>query len=115
MATFDRFDVVVVPFPFTHRSTGKRRPALVLSGSAFNQDTGHIVLSMITTARRSAWASDVPLTDWTAAGLPHPSVVRAKLFTLDSRFVLRKLNTLTTRDRNAVRRSLAAVLEAPHE
>ncbi|MBF0195885.1 MAG: hypothetical protein HQL71_15100 [Magnetococcales bacterium] len=31
--TYDVYDVVVVPFPFTDRSTSKRRPALVLSSS----------------------------------------------------------------------------------
>ncbi len=29
--TYDTFDVVVVPFPFTDRSAAKRRPALVVS------------------------------------------------------------------------------------
>ena len=30
------FDVVVVPFPFTDRTAGKRRPAIVLSTQSFN-------------------------------------------------------------------------------
>ena len=32
--TFDAGDVIIVPFPFTDRTTTKRRPALVLSNAA---------------------------------------------------------------------------------
>jgi len=42
--TFKRFDVLVVPFPFTDSATVKRRPALVLSVEAFNDRAGHLVL-----------------------------------------------------------------------
>ena len=54
IVTFEAFDVVVVPFPFTDRNTTKRRPALVLSDArAFNEQAGHFVLAMITSARHS--------------------------------------------------------------
>ena len=50
--TFEAFEVVVVPFPFTDRTTTKRRPALVLSDAkAFNRQVGQSVLAMITRAR----------------------------------------------------------------
>lgn len=114
MATFEPFDLVVVPFPFTDLEARKRRPALVLSGPDFLRNTGHAILAMVTTAKQSSWNSDVPLWDWKAAGLPHPSVVRAKVFTLDSRFILRRLGGLSRRDRAAVRRSLSGALPALH-
>ncbi|RYD81610.1 MAG: type II toxin-antitoxin system PemK/MazF family toxin, partial [Sphingomonadales bacterium] len=49
--TFERFDTVVVPFPFTDRRTTKRRPALVLSHSPFADATENVVLAMITSAK----------------------------------------------------------------
>jgi mRNA interferase MazF len=112
METCDPFDLVVVPFPFTDLEARKRRPALVLSTPAFTRDSGHLILAMVTTASHSRWESDVALRDWRAAGLPHPSVVRAKLFTLDGRFVLRRLGGLSQRDRAAVRGRLGEVLHA---
>lgn len=61
--SYDRFDVVVVPFPFTDRDASLRRPALILSDARFVVDTGSHVLAMITRAARSEWPLDVPLAD----------------------------------------------------
>ena len=109
MATYNPFDLVVVPFPFTDRNSSKRRPALVLSNNAFWKDSGNVILAMITSAKRSSWRSDVSLKEWRNAGLPHASVVRPKIFTLDARFVLRKLGALAPPDRQQVARSLSSV------
>ena len=101
--TFDAFDVVVVPFPFTERAAAKWRPALVVSGVRFNVDHGQVVLAMITSAVHADWPSDTPIRDLKVAGLRAPSVVRLKVFTLDRRLVLRRIGTLGTKDKKAVR------------
>ncbi len=47
----NRFDVVVVPFPFTDSSSTKRRPTLIISEpGAFNTQMQMSVMAMITTA-----------------------------------------------------------------
>ena len=101
--TFDAGDVIIVPFPFTDRTTSKRRPALVLSNTAFNTATGHVIAAMITSAKQSAWASDVTITDLAAAGLAVPCVVRMKLFTLEAGLVVRKAGRLGAGDAAGVR------------
>ena len=105
--SFDQWTVVVVPFPFTDRDTHKRRPALVLSDRhEFGAQTGHSVMAMITSATHVRWPLDVVLADRETAGLPAPSLVRMKLFTLDDRLVLRQLGTLGSADREATRKAL---------
>jgi mRNA interferase MazF len=97
------FDVVVVPFPFTDRNASKRRPALVLSSTAFNQKAEHSVLAMITSAGQSSWPGDYFIEDLDAAGLPAECVIRLKLFTLDHRLVIRKAGTLGAADQKKLR------------
>lgn len=105
--TFERYDVVKVPFPFTDKAQTKKRPALVLSGnSGFNRRAAHSVLAMITSADNPAWPLDVPIDDLLEAGLPAVSVVRMKLFTLDHRFILSKIGHLAAADRAGVKRVL---------
>lgn len=107
---FERWDVVVVPFPFTDKVQTRRRPALVLSGSDTLGAIGHATMAMITSARNAPWPLDMALDDLGSAGLPAPSVVRMKLFTLDLRFVRERIGTLASADRKAVASSLAALL-----
>lgn len=98
--------MAVVPFPFSERPGAKRRPALVLSRRPFNQ-AGHTILAMITTRTHSPWPGDVPIAELEPAGLPRPSIVRWKLFTLDNRLLLRRAGRLAEADRRAVAASLA--------
>jgi len=101
--TFEAFDVVVVPFPFTDRATTRRRPALVISNAlSFNNKVGQSVLAMITSAQHSNWPLDVEIEDLDAAGLPASSIVRMKLFTLDNQLVLRKTGVLGEKDQRYV-------------
>ncbi len=105
------YDVVVVPFPFTDRTTKKRRPALVLSDAeTFNKQVGQSVMAMITSAKNSDWPLDIHLDDPDSAGLPSASIVRMKLFTLDDQPVIRKAGVLADRDRNAVIDALKRLL-----
>jgi mRNA interferase MazF len=80
------FAVVRVPFPFIDRMATKNRPALVLSDAVrFNVPAGQSVLAMITSAGNPPWPLDCEIRDREAAGLPAPSKLRMKLFTLDNR------------------------------
>lgn len=114
IATYEAYDVVVVPFPFTDRAASKCRPALVLSdGRAFNRPARHSVLAMITSRKNPPWPLDVPVADLRSAGLPAASVVRMKLFTLDHQLILRKAGRLGQRDRAHVRATLACLFAFP--
>ena len=100
---FERFAVVRVPFPFTDRNATKNRPALVLSSAAaFNAPAGHSVMAMITSETNPPWPLDCTLSDLAQAGLPAPSKVRFKLFTLDHRLVKGQLGSLSQADGRTV-------------
>jgi mRNA interferase MazF len=101
------FDVVKVPFPFTDKTASKNRPALVLSSAAqFNAPAGHSVMAMITSSTHASWPLDCIIKDLHAAGLPAPSLLRFKLFTLDHRLVRGLLGHLSDSDKENVRRHL---------
>jgi mRNA interferase MazF len=109
--TYKIFDVVVVPFPFTNKTAKKKRPALVLSDfEDFNDLTENCVLAMITSVNNPDWPLDTPIGSFKKAGLPAPSKVRMKLFTLDSRLIIRKIGGLSAKDQKAVKLHLQKLM-----
>lgn len=105
------FDVVVVPFPFTDQDTDKRRPALVLSDhDLFNDETQNCVMAMITSAENPDWPLDAKIGSIKKAGLPAPSKVRMKLFTLDSRLIVKKIGGLAAKDQEIVKKNLKKLM-----
>ena len=110
MATFEVWDIVKVPFPYTDRPVRQRRPALVVAADEIEAGYGLLWLVMITSAENRSWPGDVRISDLRAAGLPAPSIVRAaKIATVDARDAQR-LGTLPDADREAVASRLRGIL-----
>lgn len=103
---YEPWDIVAVPFPFTDRNVQKKRPALVLTNSVYQEQHGHCILAMITSAKQSSWSTDIMIEDLDSAGLKSPSLVRTKLFTLDDRLILRQVGELSKFDQKKVAKVL---------
>ena len=108
----ERFDVVVVPFPFVDAARTKPRPALVLSNTAFNGANRHTVLAMITRAAHTQWPSDHAIEDLRPTGLREASVVRFKVFTLDNRILQRRIGKLGDDDARGCAAALDTIVRA---
>ena len=100
-----QWDVVTVPFPFTDKPDAKKRPALVLSNTAFNR-SGYTVLAMITTKGHRPWPGDSEIEEYSDAGLNLQCQVRLKMFTLDNRLLLKKIGRLSENDSKKVKKHL---------
>jgi mRNA interferase MazF len=86
MATFDRWDVVAVPFPYVGRLQTKRRPAVVVSGQRWLRAHGLLWVAMVTSAVHAPWPDDVPIRELDMAGLAKASMIRpAKIATVEAR------------------------------
>ncbi len=94
----------------TGRPRAGGRPSCCHAGGRWETSPGRSVLAMITSADNPSWPLDVPVKGQAAAGLPSPSVVRMKLFTLDNGLILRKAGRLGRADQQQVRESLRALL-----
>jgi mRNA-degrading endonuclease toxin of MazEF toxin-antitoxin module len=83
--SFDQYDVVSVPFPYTDRAALERRPALVVSQPTLEHRFGLLWVLMITAAENRSWQNDVTIPDHRAAGLPIPSIIRpTKIATVEA-------------------------------
>jgi mRNA interferase MazF len=93
---YRRGDIVLVPFPFTDLSSSKRRPALVISPDPFNEQMQDVVVAAITSQlTNEQHAVTIDRGDCVGGVLPRTSVVKlAKLFTIHSTLVIRKLCAL---------------------
>ena len=85
MRTFERGDVIKVPFPYTDRATRQSRPAVVVSTAQLQDLHGLLWIVMITSTENRGWPDDVPVANLKLAGLPAPSLIRsAKIATIDT-------------------------------
>lgn len=111
MTRYERGTVVLVPFPFTDLSTAKRRPALVISNDEYNRATGDVIVAQITSKVNSPpRPGDYRLNDWRAAGLPLPSLVRARMTTLHSSLPVRTLGRMPAGEMRSIDEALAVAL-----
>ena len=106
-----RGEVVLVGSVFSDESGRKRRPALVISSTAYNRARHEVIVAAITSNLGRRLFGDHLIEDWKDAGLLFPSVVTGIVRTIAGPMVERRLGTLTRRDRDAVDRELQRSLD----
>jgi mRNA interferase MazF len=106
--------VVLVPFPFTDLSDAKRRPALVVSSDEYGAVTDDVIIAQITSKLNSPpRPGDYRLNLYKEAGLPLPSLVRARMATLHGALIVKQLGTMPNDEMKAISRRLATALGLP--
>ena|SRR5260221_6251339 len=91
-------EIFICRFPFTSGLMSKPRPALILF------DLGADVVICRITSAVHVGKLDIAVTDWVAAGLAKPSVIRLnRLVTAEKALLLRRLGALSKPDEEAVR------------
>ena len=110
MPSFEVWDLIKVPFPYTNRPVQQRRPALVIAIPNTPGAPALLWVLMVTSAANRGWAGDVMISDLAVAGLPAASVVRsAKIATIEAADAER-IGALPSEDRVAVANELRAHL-----
>ena len=111
MTGYEFGDVVLVPFPFTDRTAGKRRPAVVVSSMAYHRDRPDvIILAVSSQSRPQGGAGEATIAKWKEAGLLRPSVLKPVVATIERGLILRKLGRLVEGDIAALRQVLDEIL-----
>jgi len=110
MLTFDTWDIIKVPFPYTDRPVRERRPALVVASRSIQEHHGLLWVMMITSSENRGWPGDVVVSDLKVSGLPVASIVRtAKIATIEAKESDR-IGILPIDDRVAISKHLQTVL-----
>ncbi len=110
MTDYEPGDVILVPYSFAGRSGGRKRPALVVSSTHHNQETGELVIAQITSRLSSApRVGDHHIEAWRESNLPGPAIVRARLATIAASQALSKLGKLPDAEFQAAQADLQSV------
>ncbi|MBI3360262.1 MAG: type II toxin-antitoxin system PemK/MazF family toxin [Chloroflexi bacterium] len=107
---YRRGDVIAVPYDYSDLSSGKVRPALVVSSDAYNLARPDVVAAGISSQVAKAGPYDHVLTNWQVAVLRYPSLVRGRLLTIEQSLIRRTVGRLTPADLDAFTERLAAFL-----
>lgn len=104
--TYERWDIVLLPFPFTNLRASKKRPALVISPKAYNSGLDILVMFLTSNLKSASRIGDYIIAEWQQAGLPKPSMTRMKFATIDNKLVIKKIANLTDKDRKAINENM---------
>ena len=93
-----RWDVILVPFPFTDLTTIKKRPSLVISPDSFNFNEDIVIAFITSNIPSQMRAGDYKIKDLQITGLPKPSIIRMKFATINKTIIVKKLGNLSEKD-----------------
>jgi mRNA interferase MazF len=111
MTTYSFGNVILVPFPFTDQSISKKRPAVIISSDTYQCERLDLILIAITSQFNPITNfGEMVITEWQAAGLLKPSIIKPVLTTIDRQLVLKKLGKLQEPDLQSLQTLLQSIL-----
>ncbi len=103
----NRFDVVVVKFPFASSLKYKARPAVVISTNDYNnsiRDT--LIIMAISSQIKTTLSIENEICEWKEAGLLKPSIFKSSVATIEKSSILHKLGSLSDIDKRSLENML---------
>ena len=98
MTTFNKGDIILIPFPFTDLSATKQRPALIVSSNWFNHQSSDLIVMAITSQIPSQISEVEYLLsppDQMSSGLPRRSIIKlGKIVTINQNLIRKRLGKL---------------------
>ena len=100
ITTYKKWEIILVPFPFTDLKSIKKRPALIVSPDEYNQEM-EIVIAFITSKLDTKYRlGDYNIQEWQKSNLPKPSMIRMKFATINKSIIIKKIGKLSVKDIN---------------
>ena len=112
MTVYKKWNIVLVPFPFTDLSSAKRRPALIVSPDNYNTGKDVVIAYITSQIYLPPRLGDYELQNWKGAGLPKPSKIRMKFATIDKNIIVKKLGELKKEDSEEIEKVLLSFFKS---
>lgn len=103
---YNKWDIILVPFPFTNLTATKRRPALIVFPNKYNEGVDVVIAFITSKLDLDRKIGDYKIQNWSQANLPKPSMIRMKFSTIDKKIIVKKLGVLDQKDVEQFRDSL---------
>lgn len=95
---YKKWDIVLVPFPFTDLSAVKKRPGLIISPNEYNGDQDVVIAFVTSKIDTHHRMGDYKIREWEKSSLPKPSMIRMKFTTIDKSIIIKTLGRLQKKD-----------------
>ena len=96
--TYKKWDIILVPFPFTDLTSNKKRPALVISPDDYNGGPDVLIIFITSKIEKEKRVGDYLIDRWEESKLPKPSLIRMKFATIDKSIIVKKIGILSSYD-----------------
>jgi mRNA-degrading endonuclease toxin of MazEF toxin-antitoxin module len=108
---YQKFDILVVSFPFSSQLKEKARPVLVISNDTFNRSKRQDLLVMaISGSLDNKLLFEPEIEFWKDAGLLKSSIIKAAIATIEQQSVIQKLGTLHIGDQSKLKALLNEII-----
>lgn len=110
--SYKQGDIVLLPFPFTNQSNSKKRPAMVISGSAMNSTSDIMVVQITKEIRNDEYTVEIPSSELTKP-LKFVSEIRChKILVADKSLIDKNpISTVSTKIVNLVKDKIKEIID----